>query len=145
MKILILCTGNSCRSQMAEVILQSLDSNISVHSAGTHPAAQVHPMALNTLAELGLKPTNLRPKSVEEFLSETWDFVITVCGGAQETCPTFLGKVKNRIHLGVDDPAEATGSTEEIESVFRKVRNEILVDFYRFYHTEISHIQVNRK
>jgi arsenate reductase len=130
---------------MAEVILQSLDSNISVHSAGTHPAAQVHPMALNTLAEFGLKPTNLRPKSVEEFLSETWDFVITVCGGAQETCPAFWGSVKNRIHIGFEDPAEATGSVTEIESVFRKVRNEILVDFFRFYHTEISPNQLGGK
>jgi len=145
MKILILCTGNSCRSQMAEVILQSFDANLIVHSAGTHPAAEVHPMALNALAELGLKPVNLKPKSVEGFLSEAWDFVLTVCGGAQETCPAFWSTVKNRIHLGFEDPAAATGSTDEIEAIFRKVRNEILVDFFRFYHTEISPIQANDK
>ena len=138
MRILILCTGNSCRSQMAEAILQSFDSTISVMSAGTHPAQQVNPLAKKVLQELGLTVESLYPKMVDSLLSESWDFVITVCGGANETCPAFLGKVNNRIHIGFDDPAEAIGDEATVLSVFSRVRNEILLEFFKLYHTQIK-------
>jgi arsenate reductase (thioredoxin) len=137
MKILILCTGNSCRSQMAHGILQSFDKNIEVYSAGTNPAEKVHPKAIQMLNELGLDISNHYPKKVDEYLNEEWDFVITVCGGAKETCPMFLGKVKNRIHIGFEDPADAIGSEEEVMNEFRKIRDEILRDFFTFYNKNI--------
>ena len=137
MKILILCTGNSCRSQMAHGILQSFDKNVQVFSAGTNPAEKVHPRAIQMLNELGLDISNHYPKKVDEYLNDEWDFVITVCGGAKETCPMFLGKVKNRIHIGFEDPAYATGTDEEVLNEFRKIRDEILRDFYTFYNKNI--------
>lgn len=108
MKILILCTGNSCRSQMAHGILQVFNRNIDVSSAGTEPAAGVHPKVIQAMAELGLDISEHHPKKVDKYLNDNWDFVITVCGGAKETCPVFSGKVKNRIHIGFEDPAAAT-------------------------------------
>ena len=137
MKILILCTGNSCRSQMAQGILQAFDKNIDVLSAGTNPAEKVHPKAIIMLNELGLDISSQYPKKVDEYLNEEWDFVITVCGGAKETCPVFLGKVKNRVHIGFEDPADATGTEDEIMNVFRKIRDEILRDFFTFYNNNI--------
>lgn len=137
MKILILCTGNSCRSQMAHGILKSFDKNIQVFSAGTNPAEKVHPKAILMLNELGLDISNHFPKKVDEYLNDEWDFVITVCGGAKETCPMFLGKVKNRIHIGFEDPGDAVGTDEEVLNEFRKVRDEVLRDFFTFYNKNI--------
>ena len=137
MKILILCTGNSCRSQMAQGILQSFDKNIQVFSAGTKPAEKVHPKAIQMLNELGLDISNHYPKKVDEYLHDLWDYVITVCGGAKETCPMFLGKVKNRIHIGFEDPVDAKGTAEEVLNEFRKIRDEILRDFFTFYNKNI--------
>lgn len=137
MKILILCTGNSCRSQMAHGILQSFDKNIQVFSAGTNPAEKVHPKAIQMLNELGLDISNHYPKKVDEYLNDEWDFVITVCGGAKETCPMFLGKVKNRVHIGFEDPGDVIGSEEEVMNEFRKIRDEILRDFFTFYNKNI--------
>ena len=137
MKILILCTGNSCRSQMAQGILQSFDKNIQVFSAGTKPAEKVHPKAIQMLNELGLDISNHYPKKVDEYLHDQWDYVITVCGGAKETCPMFLGKVKNRIHIGFEDPVDAKGTAEEVLNEFRKIRDEILRDFFTFYNKNI--------
>lgn len=122
---------------MAQGILQAFDKNIDVLSAGTNPAEKVHPKAIIMLNELGLDISNQYPKKVDEYLNEEWDFVITVCGGAKETCPVFLGKVKNRVHIGFEDPADATGSENEIMNVFRKVRDEILRDFFTFYNKNI--------
>ena len=138
MNILILCTGNSCRSQMAHGILQSLDHKLNVHSAGTHPAAMVHPLAIQVVSELGLDISMHQPKVVDTYLSETWDYVITVCGGANESCPAFLGSVKNRIHIGFEDPAEAKGTAEEILNEFRIIRNQILVAFFSLYHHSLK-------
>lgn len=138
MKILILCTGNSCRSQMAHGILQAINTNMTVRSAGTRPAIQVHPMAIEVMLELGLDISAHQPMSVTAYISEEWDYVITVCGGAQESCPTFIGKVKNRLHIGFDDPADAVGTDEEIRQQFRIIRNEILRDFFTFYNTHIA-------
>lgn len=132
-KILILCTGNSCRSQMAHGILQSLNSNLEVHSAGTCPVEAVHPKAIQVISEFGLDLSSHKPTHVEEYLSDEWDYVITVCGGANENCPNFVGNVKNRVHIGFEDPAHAIGTEEEILNEFRRIRNEILKDFYTFY------------
>lgn len=133
MKILILCTGNSCRSQMAEGFLQSFDASLEVFSAGTEPAASVNPYAIRVMQELGIDLSSHHPKKVDEFLHEAWDYVITVCGGANESCPAFLGKVNTRLHIGFEDPAEATGSEEEILQEFRRIRDEIRDGFYQFY------------
>ena len=88
MKILILCTGNSCRSQMAQAFLQSYDKNLKVFSAGTEPADKVNPFAIQVMNELGIDISNNKPNHVNQYLDEEWDYVITVCGGANETCPT---------------------------------------------------------
>ena len=114
MKILVLCTGNSCRSQMAEGYLKSFNPDWEVVSAGTEPSGTVHPKAIQVMKEEGIDLSESRPKSVNEFLDDEFDYVITVCGGAKESCPTFTGKVKNRIHIGFDDPAEAEGTEEFI-------------------------------
>ena len=138
MKILILCTGNSCRSQMAEGYLKSFDSSLEVHSAGTLPSSNVHPKAVVVMKEEGIDLSSNFPKSVNEFLDTEFDFVITVCGGAKESCPTFTGSVKKHLHIGFDDPADAIGTEDEIYSEFRRIREEIKVDFSSFYQTEVK-------
>lgn len=137
MKILILCTGNSCRSQMAEGILKSFDKNLIVHSSGTKPSAKVHDNAVLVMKELGINISNYKPKLLVPFLSETFDYVITVCGNAKENCPVFLGNVTHKLHIGFEDPDELKGSEEEVLTEFRRIRNEILVDFYSFYNLEV--------
>lgn len=132
-RILILCTGNSCRSQMAEGFLKSFDPSLEVFSAGTKAAARVHPKAIQVMNEIGIDLRTNYPKTVDQFLSQSFDYVITVCGNAKETCPVFMGDVKHRLHIGFDDPADATGTEEEILSVFRRVRDEIKKDFFEFY------------
>lgn len=138
MKILILCTGNSCRSQMAHGFLQSFDKNMDVFSAGTKPAEKVNPMAVRVMSETGIDLINHTPKNVSLYLGHEWDYVITVCGGANESCPMFTGKVKNRLHIGFDDPSEATGTPEFINSEFLRVRDEIRMRFYDFYLQELK-------
>jgi arsenate reductase (thioredoxin) len=135
MKILILCTGNSCRSQMAEGFLKSFDSNLEVHSAGTNPSKQVHPKSIQVMKEVGIDISNNFTKKVDEFLNNSFDYVITVCDNAKETCPVFIGKVGKQLHIGFEDPAEATGTEEEILATFRKIRDEIKEKFYEFYNT----------
>jgi arsenate reductase len=137
MKILILCTGNSCRSQMAQGFLQSFDKNIEVHSAGTEPAKQVNPKAVKVMQEIGIDIGSHKPKLVDQYLNDEWDYVITVCDNANETCPAFLGKVKTRLHIGFEDPSHATGTDEFIWSEFRRVRDEIKQKLYQFYHEKI--------
>ena len=133
MKILILCTGNSCRSQMAEGFMKSFDSRLEVFSAGTQPAHHANPNAVAVMKELGIDISANKPKSVDLFLADPFDYVITVCGGANESCPAFIGKVNNRIHIGFDDPAEAVGTLEEVLPVYRRVRDEIKAGFLSFY------------
>jgi arsenate reductase len=137
MKVLILCTGNSCRSQMAQAFLQSFDKSLKVYSAGTEPAKAVNPFAIQVMTEVGIDISQNTPKNVSQFLGEEWDYVIIVCGGANETCPAFIGKVKHRWHLGFDDPAEAIGTDDERILVFRKVRDEINEGFKAFYTSQI--------
>ena len=137
MKVLILCTGNSCRSQMAHGILQSFDKSLEVYSAGTQPASQVNPLAVEVMKEIGIDLSSHTPKNVGIYLDDAWDYVITVCGGANETCPAFIGKVGKRLHIGFDDPSDAKGSEEFIISEFRRVRDEIRKRITEFYVTEI--------
>lgn len=132
-KVLILCTGNSCRSRMAEAFLQSFDADLQVCSAGTIPAERVNPFAVRVMLETGLDITAGRPKHVAEFINDSFDYVITVCDAAKESCPLFTGKVKNMLHIGFEDPAETVGTEQEIISVFRRVRDEIKMEFYKFY------------
>ncbi|HJC94919.1 MAG TPA: arsenate reductase ArsC [Candidatus Phocaeicola gallinarum] len=132
-RILILCTGNSCRSQMAHGFLQSFDNSIEVHSAGTKPAVQVNPKAVEVMQEMGIDLSNHTPKDVKQYLNEAWDYVITVCGNANENCPMFNGKVKHRMHIGFDDPSEAVGTDSFITDEFRRVRDEIKQAFEDFY------------
>ena len=128
-RILILCTGNSSRSQMAEGFLKSFDPSLEVYSAGIKPANSVHPIAIQVMKEIGIDISSQTTKLVDQFLVESFDYVITVCDHAKETCPFFTGKVAHRFHIGFDDPAEATGTEEEILSIFRQVRDEIKIKF----------------
>ena len=137
MKILILCTGNSCRSQMAHGFMQSFDSRMQVESAGTKAAGKLNAGAVKAMAEIGIDISQHTSDQVEKYLNEKWDYVITVCGGANETCPAFIGKVKHRIHLGFDDPGHAVGTKEFIESEFQRVRDQIREGFYNLYKNEI--------
>lgn len=138
MKILILCTGNSCRSQIAQGFLQSFDSDLTVCSAGTKPSEKVNDKAVAVMNEVGIDISSAYPKSVNQYLDEEWDYVITVCGGANENCPMFTGHVKHRLHIGFDDPAAITGDEEFVMNEFRRIRNEIKNGFYAFYITEIK-------
>lgn len=138
MKILIICTGNTCRSQMAEGFLKSLDSKLEVYSAGTKAEQKVNQYAVKAMSEIGIDISNQYPKQVDEFSKADFDYVITVCDGAKEICPVFTGKVKKRLHIGFDDPADAKGTVEEIMPVYRKVRDEIKDSFYKLYTDQIN-------
>jgi len=139
MKILILCTGNSCRSQMAHGFLQSFDKNLQVYSAGTQASGKLSSKAVAVMKEIGIDISHHTSDSVEKYLNDEWDYVITVCGGANEACPAFLGKVKHRLHIGFDDPSHAVGSDEFIWNEFLRVRDEIKVGFYEFY---VNHLKM---
>lgn len=123
--ILILCTGNSCRSHMAEGILRAAAGDLlNVQSAGSNPAGYVHPLAIKALAEIGIDISAHHSKHMNEFLTQDVETVITVCGNADQACPMFPGQV-NRYHWGFDDPAHATGTEDEQMEMFRRVRDEI--------------------
>lgn len=123
--ILILCTGNSCRSHLAEGLLRTaLDERFTVASAGSNPSGYVHPLAIRAMEEIGLDISDHQSKHLDEFLEEEVETVITVCGNADQVCPLFTGQI-NRHHWGFDDPAHATGTEEEQMAVFRRVRDEI--------------------
>ncbi|NQU54689.1 MAG: arsenate reductase ArsC [Bacteroidetes bacterium] len=138
MKVLILCTGNSCRSQMAHGFLQSFDKKIEVFSAGTEASGKLNAGAVTAMQEIGIDISNHTSDSVEKYLKETWNYVITVCGGANEKCPAFIGKVKHRLHIGFDDPSHAVGSKEFVWSEFLRVRDEIKREFENLYLEEIK-------
>lgn len=125
MKILILCTGNRCRSQMVQGILQAWEPTFEVHSAGVRPASEVHPLAIQVMNEIGIDLRDHFPKSADRYLDQPWDYVITVCGGARDTCPVFQGEVRHRLHVGFDDPDAFTGTPDEVLKEFRRVRDEI--------------------
>ena len=133
MKILILCTGNSCRSQMAEGFLRSLDPRMEIISAGTRPEKQVNPNAVKVMKELGIDISAHFPKHVNQFVNDPFDYVVTVCDSARETCPYFSGKVGKRVHIGFVDPADARGTAEEVLAEYRRVRDQIKAEFQAFY------------
>ena len=123
-RVLFLCAGNSCRSQLAEAIVNArLGDEWQAYSAGTKPAGHVHPNALRVLAEIGIEHPG-RSKSVQEYRGQPFDLVVTVCDAAAEDCPLWLGQGQ-RVHLGFPDPAKATGTEAEILSAFRRVRDDI--------------------
>jgi arsenate reductase len=127
--VLILCTGNSCRSHLAEGILrQAASERLDVRSAGSKPAGYVHPLAIKAMAEIGIDISGHASKHMDEFLQQDVETVITVCGNADQACPMFPGQL-NRHHWGFDDPAHAQGSEEEQLAVFRQVRDEIKMVF----------------
>jgi len=123
---------------MAEGFLKEFDNKLEVYSAGTNPSNEVHPKAVQVMRDVGIDLTENKPESVHEYLNQEFDYVITVCGGAKESCPTFTGKVKHRLHIGFEDPADAMGTEEEILNEFRKIRDEIERDFNKFYKEKIT-------
>lgn len=128
-KVLILCTGNSCRSHMAEGILRNAASElIEVASAGSNPSGYVHPKAITVLDEIGIDISSHTSKHMNDFLNQDIHTVITVCGNADQECPTYPCQF-HRHHWGFEDPAHAEGSEDEVMEVFRKVRNEIKLVF----------------
>lgn len=138
MEILILCTGNSCRSQMAHGFLQSFDNRIRVYSAGTEATGKLNSNAVKAMAQIGLDISHHSSDSVEQYLNREWDYVITVCGGANEVCPTFIGSVKNRLHIGFDDPSHVKGTSDFIWSEYIRVRDQIKEQFYKLYLDQIK-------
>ena len=118
---------------MAEGFLKSFDNGLDVSSAGTNPATRVHPKAIQVMREIGIDISMGYPKDVSRFIDRSFDFVITVCDHAREACPLFAGSVKERLHMGFEDPAHTAGTDEEVLLVFRRVRDQIGQDFHRFY------------
>ncbi|MBK8983419.1 MAG: arsenate reductase ArsC [Ignavibacteria bacterium] len=137
-KILILCTGNSCRSQMAEGFLRSFDNSLEVYSAGTLPAKEVNPNSILVMKEIGIDISSHKPNDVLDYINDSFDYVITVCDNAKEACPVFTGKVKHNLHLGFPDPADAKGSKEKILNEYREVRDDIKSSFNYFYDTKLK-------
>jgi arsenate reductase len=130
--VLILCTGNSCRSHLAEGILRQAAGDIlDVRSAGSKPAGYVHPKAIQVMAEIGIDISGHHSKHMNEFLGQSVDTVITVCGNADQACPMFPGQA-HRYHWGFDDPAHATGTEEEVLEQFRRVRDQITSVFQAY-------------
>lgn len=123
---------------MAHGFMQSFDFRLNVFSAGTEPASRVNPQAVEVMAEVGIDIGGHTPHHVSEYLGGRWDYVITVCGGANENCPVFSGRVMHRLHIGFDDPSHAAGTPEFIAGEFRRVRDEIKARFYRLYSEEIK-------
>lgn len=140
MKILILCTGNSCRSQMAHGFVQSFDKRMTVASAGTKPAGQVNPFAVKVMDEIGIDISANTSDNVDMYINEAWDYVITVCGGAKEVCPAFIGDVKHRLHIGFDDPYDAEGKGDEdyVVGEYKRIRDEIKVGFTKLFNEQIK-------
>jgi len=129
MRILILCTGNTCRSQMTEGFLKLLNSELEVFSAGTEPEENVNPYAIKVMQELDIDISSHKPQGVNDFINESFDWLITVCDDAKEKCPVFVGEVKNKLHIGFEDPAKAKGREEEVLPIYRKVRDQIIDQF----------------
>ncbi len=125
MRILILCTGNTCRSQMAAGFFRAMEPTWEIESAGTFPGEETNPLAIRVMAEVGVDISRRVPRSVDEYTGGSFDYVITVCSGAEKSCPVFDGEVKHRLHVPFDDPAGARGNLDDRLSVYRRVRDEI--------------------
>ncbi len=137
MKILILCTGNSCRSQMAHGLLKSFDPNLAVYSGGTKPEDQVNPFAIRVMQEVGIDISHHEPAHVDRYVDKSFDYLITVCDNAKETCPVFSGSVKRRLHIGFEDPAAYKGNDDEVLKHYRRIRDQIMERFKEFYNERI--------
>jgi arsenate reductase (thioredoxin) len=118
---------------MAEGILRNLDKELQVSSAGTKPASKVNPLAIKAMSEIGIDISKQYPKDVKRFLNQPFDYVITVCDNAKQTCPAFYGQVKHRLHYSIPDPVEAVGTEEEVLTVYRNVRDQIKKIFTELY------------
>jgi arsenate reductase (thioredoxin) len=118
---------------MAQGFLRSFDSSLEVYSAGTFPASKISTNAVRVMDEAGIDISRSTPKNVNEYINDEWDYVITVCDDANETCPVFTGKVKHRLHIGFEDPSKATGTEQFILDEFRRIRDDIRSQFYSFY------------
>ncbi len=138
MRILVLCTGNSCRSQMAAGFLRTIDSRLQVASAGTEPASDVHPVAVAVMAEAGVDISDARPAHVDTVVDEPFEYIITVCAQADERCPRFTGQVAHRLHLDFSDPAHAVGDDESVRAKFREIRDAIKTRFTELYHSRLE-------
>ena len=138
LRILVLCTGNSARSQMTEGFLKSFDNRLEVYSAGTNPSPRINPFAVAAMKELGFDISGGTPKNAKIFTGENFDYVVTVCDDADKNCPNFSGKVGKRLHIGFIDPAKAVGTDAEKMVVFRKVRDEIRAKFSALYANELK-------
>jgi arsenate reductase len=136
-RILILCTGNTARSQMTEGFLRSFDSALEVFSAGTQPAPRINPFAVQAMKEVGIDISRGEPTSVSQYTGQSFDYVITVCDDADKNCPNFRGKVGRRLHIGFPDPAMAAGTEAEKLAVFRQVRDDIRTRFRELYEKEL--------
>lgn len=135
-RILVLCTGNSARSQMTQGFLKSFNPALEVYSAGTAPSPRINPFAVQVMKELEIDISSGTPKNVKQFLGESFDYLVTVCDDADKSCPTFRGKVGKRLHIGFPDPAKAVGTDAEKLEVFRRVRDDIRKRFREFYENE---------
>jgi len=122
---------------MAHGFLQSFDKRLKVYSAGTEPAVRINSKAVMVMKEAGIDISHHKPKNVNQYLNEEWDYVITVCDNAREGCPAFSGKVRHRLHLGFEDPSQLQGSYVEIMTSFYEVRNEIRDEFYKLFESEL--------
>ncbi len=123
---------------MAHGFLQSFDKDLQVFSAGTEASGKLNPKAVAVMKQVGIDISNHTSDSVNLYLNTEWDFVITVCGGANENCPAFIGKVKHRLHIGFDDPSHSIGSEEFINNEFIRVRDEIKQSFFKLYTEQIK-------
>ncbi len=129
LSVLIVCTGNSCRSHMAEGVLrQAAGDMMEVYSAGSHPAGYVHPMAIEVMAELGIDLSGHQSESLDRYMHAGIDVVVTVCGNAKEACPIFPGQVE-RHHWGFEDPPKAVRPGESERDAFRRIRDQIAQTF----------------
>jgi len=123
---------------MAEGFLKSFDSELEIFSAGTVPAEKINPNSVIVMDEVGIDISSQFPQNVDEFVDQSFDYVITVCDNATEVCPVFTGHVKHQLHIPFDDPADAAGTEQEILAVYRRVRDEIKEKFTQFYNEEIE-------
>lgn len=137
MRVLIVCNSNSCRSQMAEAYLQSFDSKLEVMSAGSKPDNQIHPLAIEVMKEDGIDISNKKPKKIDQYLNESFDYVLTLCNKETSLLDAFNGNVQNKIHLNFEDPlTNCDDNSNEIET-FRQTRDDIKENFERFYQAHL--------
>jgi len=133
-KVLILCTGNTCRSQMAHGLMESYGKDLAVYSGGVKAEPRVNPKAVMVMKELGIDISDHKPCKVDEYLDEEWDYVITVCDNADKTCPVFNGKVHHRLHIPFEDPSKVTEGTYEFKlNEYRRIRDAINDTFFKLY------------